>query len=128
MLLVVLVYLKGNVGKMQNTEMLKKNYEFRKVLTKGKYYKSKYIEVFAIKNNLKINKLGIAIGVKLGKAFQRNYVKRLIRENYRKIENQLCVGYNIIFLWNKKINISEADYYKIENDLKNIFNKMEIFK
>lgn len=42
---------------MKNTEKLKKNYEFRFVLRKGKYYSGKYIEAFAIKNNLNINKL-----------------------------------------------------------------------
>lgn len=42
---------------MKNTEKLKKNYEFRFVLRKGKYYSGKYIEAFAVKNNLKINKL-----------------------------------------------------------------------
>ncbi len=42
---------------MKNTEILKKNYEFRFVLKKGKYYSGKYIEAFAIKNNLEINKI-----------------------------------------------------------------------
>jgi len=42
---------------MKNTEMLKKNYEFRLVLNRGKYYSGEYIEAFAIKNKLKINKI-----------------------------------------------------------------------
>ena len=42
---------------MKQSEMLKKNYEFKFVLTKGKYYSGKVIEAFAVKNNLKINKL-----------------------------------------------------------------------
>ncbi len=42
---------------MRYSVMLKKNYEFRLVLTKGKYYSGKYIEAFAIKNNLEINKI-----------------------------------------------------------------------
>ena len=113
---------------MQNTEMLKKNYEFRKVLTKGKYYSGDYIEIFVIKNNTNINKIGIAIGVKLGKAYQRNYVKRLIRENYRKMEKQINTGYSIVFLWKKKKSLFEANYNEIEKDFKNIFNKMEILK
>ena len=66
--------------------MLKKNYEFKKVLTKGKYYSGKNIEAFIIKNNSKYNFLGLAISVKSGKAVKRNHVKRLIRENYKNIE------------------------------------------
>ncbi|MCI8620470.1 MAG: hypothetical protein HFJ50_01235 [Clostridia bacterium] len=42
---------------MKSTEKLKKNYEFRFVLGKGKYYSGNYIEAFSVKNNLKINKL-----------------------------------------------------------------------
>lgn len=42
---------------MKNTEMLKKNYEFKRVLSKGKYYSGKYIESFSITNNLHINKI-----------------------------------------------------------------------
>ena len=42
---------------MKNTKMLKKNYEFKLVLTKGKYYSGKCIEAFVIKNNEKNNKL-----------------------------------------------------------------------
>ena len=38
---------------MKNTIMLKKNYEFKNVLTKGKYFSGKYIEAFLLKNNRK---------------------------------------------------------------------------
>ena len=36
---------------MKKTTMLKKNYEFRAVLTKGKCFKEKVIEIFILKNN-----------------------------------------------------------------------------
>ena len=47
---------------MKKTEMLKKNYEFKNVLSKGKFYRGKEIEIFILKNNKKRNFLGIAIG------------------------------------------------------------------
>ena len=55
---------------MKKTEMLKKNYEFKTVLSKGKFYKGIEIEIFILKNNKKRNFLGIAIGTKNGKAYQ----------------------------------------------------------
>ena len=73
---------------MKKTEMLKKNYEFKNVLTKGKFYIGKEIEIFILKNNKKRNFLGIAIGAKNGKAFQRNKAKRLIREAYKNLEER----------------------------------------
>ena len=113
---------------MKKTKMLKKNYEFRNVLSKGKYYSGKNIEVFIKKNNLKeINFLGIAIGVKIAKATKRNRIKRLIRENYRLIEEKLSLGYSIVFLWKKNVNIENATFYNIKNDINIIFDKANIF-
>ena len=113
---------------MQTTETLKKNYEFRRVLTRGKYYSGKHIEIFAMKNNKNKNRIGIAIGVKIAKAVKRNYVKRLIRENYRKIEKQIKKGYDIVFLWKKKVKIEEANFYQIKEDIIKIFNQMGILE
>ena len=109
-------------------ETIKKNYEFRYILQKGKYYSGDKIEIFITKNNKNINYIGIAIGVKIAKAVKRNHIKRLIRENYRLIENKLDKGYNMIFLWKKKNPVSEATFYNIQNDMKNIFKKSGILK
>ncbi len=56
---------------MKITKMLKKNYEFRNVLTNGKYYAGKYIKVFIIKNNKQCNLLGLAISSKLRKSIYK---------------------------------------------------------
>ncbi len=109
---------------MRKTEKLKKNYEFRFILTKGKYYSGKYIEAFAIKNNLKINKIGIAIGRKQAKAVKRNYYKRLIREAYRLNEDKIDVGNSIVFLVKKKVNVDEINFINIQNDLLLILQKI----
>ena len=45
------------LGKMKNTEVIKKNYEFRLVLKRGKYYSGKHIECFVMKNNLEKNRM-----------------------------------------------------------------------
>ena len=75
---------------MKKTKMLKKNYEFKNVLTNGKYYSGKRIEAFIKNNNSskKINYLGIAISAKIAKAVRRNMIKRLIRENYKNFEEK----------------------------------------
>lgn len=79
---------------MKKTEMLKKNYEYKRVLTKGKYYSGKYIEAFIKTNNNNKNFLGIAIGVKIAKAVKRNHIKRLIRENYKNLEEKAVKNRN----------------------------------
>ncbi len=112
---------------MKKTEMLKKNYEFRAVLSNGKFYSGKCIIAFIKKNDYKNkNFLGIAIGTKIGKATKRNYIKRLIRESYKNIEKQIETGYTIVFLWKKKIDIKNAKYTNIQNDIKKIFDRAGI--
>ena len=102
---------------MLNTDTLKKNYEFKNVLTKGKYYNGNYIDIYIKKNNKNFNYIGIAVSVKVGKAVKRNRIKRLIRENYRLLEDKISVGYDIIFLWKKNKNISEANFFNIKYDI-----------
>ncbi len=112
---------------MKKTKMLKKNYEFKNVLSKGTYYSGFYIEAFIRKNNFKNeNLLGIAIGTKVAKAVKRNYIKRLIRESYKNIENNIHTGYSIVFLWKKKSDIKNASYKNIKKDINNIFDKAGI--
>jgi ribonuclease P protein component len=53
---------------MKTTKMLKKNYEFKQVLTRGKYYSGQYIKAFIIKNNKQNNFLGLAISTKVRKS------------------------------------------------------------
>ena len=111
---------------MKKTKMLKKNYEFRNVLTKGKYYSGKNIEAFIKDNNKNCNFLGLAISVKTAKAVRRNKIKRLIRENYKKLEPQIKNGKSIVFLWKKKADVKNATFYNIKNDMNSIFEKSNI--
>ena len=111
---------------MKKTKMLKKNYEFKNVLNRGTYYSGKYIAMFIRKNNKNMNFLGIAISSKLGKAVKRNYVKRLIRENYKRVEEHIKVGYDIVFIWKKQQEIGQACYKYIEKDIQKIFKEAEL--
>ena len=89
---------------MKKTDTLKKNYEFKRILKKGKYLSGQYIECFYMNNNLENkNLIGIAISSKIAKANKRNKIKRLIRENYKNIENDLKKIMNEMemFIWVK---------------------------
>lgn len=112
---------------MKKTKMMKKNYEFKNVLSKGKYYSGRNIEAFIKKSQKEdCNFLGIAIGVKIAKAVKRNHIKRLIRENYNFYENSIKAGYHIIFLWKKKVDIKEATFQNIKKDMNFIFDKANL--
>ena len=111
---------------MKNTDTLKKNYEFKNVLTKGKCYFGKYISIYIIKNNNKTNKIGIAVGKKVTIAVKRNQIKRWIRESYKSYERCLKSNVIIVFVLKKGINVDDLSYWKIKNDIEELYMKAGI--
>jgi len=111
---------------MENTKMLKKNFEFRNILNKGQYYGGHQIEAFIIKEEIEINKLGIAVSKKAGSSVERNKIKRLIKENYRLLEKDVNKGYSLVFLWKKKVQVEEASFERIKNDMMNILRESKM--
>lgn len=108
---------------MKNTRMIKKNYEFKRFFSKGTVYRGKYIHMYIHTSNINVNKLGIAVSKKVGKAVQRNHIKRLIRENYKIYENKLNNYFNIVIIINNKIDIKKVNYYDIQKDFDSILKK-----
>lgn len=113
---------------MNKTKMLKKNYEFKHALSKGKYYSGENIEAFISKNNKNYNLLGLAVSRKIAKAVKRNMIKRLLRENYKNLENKIEEGTSIVFLWRKKADVKNATYKNIQADMVKIFDNAKILK
>lgn len=112
---------------MKKLKTLKKNYEFQNVLNKGNFYVGRQITIYISKNKIEENYIGIAISSKTCNAVKRNNIKRKIRENYRLIKDNLKQGYQIVFLWNKKVPIQNADFHIIGQDMKNAFSKADLF-
>lgn len=111
---------------MRKIKTLKKNYEFQNVLSRGKFFVGKQITIYITKNKFNFNVIGIAVSTKTCNAVKRNRIKRLIRENYRLIKNDLKVGNNIVFLWNKKDAVENANFYIIEEDMRKLLKKANL--
>lgn len=111
---------------MRKMKTLKKNYEFNHVLSKGKFYIGTQITTYIVESREEDNRIGIAISSKQYNAVKRNFLKRKIRENYRLLEKTIKKGHRIVFLWNKKIPIEQADFYIIQKDMQNSFSKAGI--
>ena len=72
---------------MKKTKTLKKNYEFKRILTKGKHLSGKYIECFYINNKVKNNNfIGIAVSSKIAKA--KVVIVALLRTKMLKQQDQ----------------------------------------
>ena len=112
---------------MKKTKILKKNYEFRNVIRNGVFFSGKYISAYILKNKKKDCFLGLAVSVKVGKAVQRNRIKRLLRENYNALEDNIIEGYSIVFLVKKSnSSVNEINFNNIKFDMKKILNDAKL--
>lgn len=98
-------------------DTLKKNFEFKRVLSRGKCINGKFLAIYIFPNKLNRQRVGFAIGKKAGKAHDRNRIRRLIRENYRLIEKSLRIGMDIVFVWKNLIPADKTEYKKIKDDV-----------
>lgn len=83
---------------MRDIVSLTKNKEFQRVYKKGKSFVSPVLVTYVLKNNKDKVRLGITTSKKTGKAVQRNRARRIIREAYRKLSENIQPGYDIVFV------------------------------
>ena len=102
---------------MKETEIIKKNYEFKYFFKKGKYYSGSIIEVYLFNNSLTVNKLGIVVSKKVGRSVIRNRIKRYIRSAYTDIEDDICTCCNLLIVWKKSVSHEKANYFDIKSEL-----------
>ena len=109
---------------MNKEKTIKKNYQFRWIIKKGKKVNKKTVRVFITNNKEKKNKMGIAIKKNIKSAILRNRVKRVIREVYRLEEKKLKKHYNIIICFNTDV----VDFNEIYNDIRKGFYDLNMYK
>ena len=109
---------------MRFTTSLKNNYEFRRLYSKGKNAASQYAVVYCRKSRSPVNKLGLTVSTKIGKAVVRNRVRRRYKEIYRLNEDQFDAGYEIVIVARAKSR--NARYYELEADFLNLCKKLGV--
>ncbi len=106
------------------TERLLKRADFLRLSRSGKKIQTKFFIAAISDGKTENNRIGITVSKKVGKAVERNRIKRLIREYYR-IRKQTLSG-------NKDINIIARKYAKflsnhgIVEALNELFAKLNI--
>ncbi|MBO4897957.1 MAG: ribonuclease P protein component [Clostridia bacterium] len=110
---------------MKKTEAIKLNREFRSLYYRGGSMASRSLVIYYRKNKRSINRLGLTVSKKIGKAVVRNHIKRLIKENYRLREDNIKTGYDIIFVARRAC--PSKTFHEIGRDMDYVLGKCGLF-
>ena len=94
---------------------LKTAAEFESVYEKGTKRSSRSFVLFALPNSLGHNRFGLTTPRKLGKAHERNRIRRRVREILRTAAPP--VGHGFDFVVNPRRTVYERDFHELRSEL-----------
>ena len=95
---------------MKYSSALKLNHIFRRLYaTSG--HANGYLVLYARRNRMNTNRVGVTVGKKLGHAVVRNRVRRRLREVYRLNEERFAPGWDIVVV--ARSRCISADFGKL---------------
>lgn len=109
---------------MRHTVSLKENHLFRRLYAKGKSAATANLAVYVRPNRQRRNRLGLTVGVKVGKAVRRNKVRRRIREAYRIHEEGFSSGWDVVVV--ARARAAYASYAALERELLRLLDKLGV--
>lgn len=105
---------------MEKQFTLRKNEDFKRVYKKSKHFYNRDFTILVKNNGVNSPRIGFSISKKVGKAYQRNKLKRRLRSivynNYRNINNV-----DIIVI--PKKHTTDFTYDKLKSSLGHVLNK-----
>jgi len=79
-------------------EHLRRPQDFRRVYERRKSASDSYLLVYGCENGLPYSRLGLSVSRKVGKAAERNRIRRLCREAFRLTRNDLPTGLDLVLI------------------------------
>lgn len=102
------------------------NTQFRKLYQKGTSHVSPSVVIYAKRNGLSHNRVGITVSKKIGKAVIRNRAKRRLREIYRTNLQSLRQGFDFVLV--ARGRTASIPYSKLMLDFVSAAKSIGVFK
>ena len=105
-------------------EKLKGQNEIREVFNRRRVVSCPGAKLFLLGSGLPYNRIAFTFSRKFGNAVERNRSRRLSREAYRQLRNELRKGYDLVLL----VYLGQDDFSVRINQLLELFTKAGLMK
>jgi len=110
---------------MQKCYRIKKSQEIEQVMKKGRSKANPYFIVYKYAKNDNDNfRIAISVGKKIGKAVERNKVKRYIRNVTTEHKHEMNPNHDYFVIARK--GVKDLDYVTFKQNLEQLYKKMNI--
>lgn len=109
---------------MKDTIAIKAPHLFRRAYAKGKSAVTPTLVLYARKNGLEHNRLGLTVGTKVGKATVRNRVRRRVKESYRLREETVKRGYDIVVV--ARSAAAQSRFALLDRHMASLLKRLEL--
>lgn len=112
---------------MVKTQSLNENHRFRALYGRGKSKAGRFMVVYSMKNRAgEVNRLGLTVSKKLGKAVTRNHIRRRLREAYRLNEQDIASGFDIVIV--ARHGSESAPFEALEDEMCELFKELGLLR
>ncbi len=109
---------------MKHADSLRRGVEFQHAWDRGRAWSHPLLILRVNANGTEKNRFGFVVGKKVGKAVQRNRVKRWMREALRRRADTLSKGWDIILI--ARGSADKAEYKEVDAALGNLLERAHL--
>jgi len=112
---------------MQKENRLQKNEYFQVVFKKGESTANRQLAIYFLKNEeVSSFRLGISVSKKVGRAVERNRLKRQLKEIVRSHKEEIQPGYDFILIVRKPA--VDMDYHELDGSVLHLLRRARLLK